>query len=189
MRRNRKRPVGGSSSPLRVALVIGSALNGGAEGQLVRLAIELSQRKIDTRVLFTGGGGPLTDRLDACGIPWQLLGRTRVPPPGGRRNPATQALSALVKVGMLCRMARALTTWQPGVVFAWLPGAVWPALLLATPLTRAVRIAAFRGSVVPGDIGLYSRLFRLAVRHAHAVTVNAPSLRAEALRWGRHQTA
>ncbi|SBT37749.1 Glycosyltransferase involved in cell wall bisynthesis [Micromonospora auratinigra] len=157
---------------MRVLLVIGSARMGGAEGQLTRLACELAQRGLDVRVLFTGGDGPLTARLDAAGVPWQVL----------RRYPAPS--STLATLAMPVRLARLLVTWQPDVVFAWLAAAVWLTLPMTAALTRAKRIAAFRGEVFDRDLRWFARPFRAAVSRAHAVTVNSPSLRAEAIRWG-----
>jgi glycosyltransferase involved in cell wall biosynthesis len=57
-------------------------------------------------------------------------------------------------------------------------------LPFAMVLTRARRFAAFRGEVFEADLGRFSRVFRYSVAHAHVVTVNAPDLVAEAVRWG-----
>lgn len=163
------------SRPRRVALVIGSARPGGAEGQLIRLAIELSRRQMDVRVLFTAAGGELTARLDAAGVPWEVLRPATSPPTSTGRN-----------LMMVARLARRLLVWQPDVVYAWLAGAIWLTLPVAAALTRAKRIAAFRGEVFARDLGVFARPFRTAVARAHVVTVNAPSLRDEAIRWGAH---
>jgi glycosyltransferase involved in cell wall biosynthesis len=157
----------------RIFLVIGSARAGGAEGQLVRLAVELTRRGLDVRVLFTTGDGPLTALLDEYKVPWEVLYQGSYPP-----------IKVRSTVMMLVRLAGRLALRRPAVVFAWLPGAVWMALPLAMVLTRAVRIAAFRGDVSEAELTRYAPLFRRAVRQAHCVTVNAPSLRDEAIRWG-----
>jgi glycosyltransferase involved in cell wall biosynthesis len=82
------------------------------------------------------------------------------------------------------RLCWRLLTWQPDIVLAWLAAAVWVTLPLTAVLTRARRVAGFRGEVFERDVGLAAGLFRHAVKHAHAVTINSPSLRKEALRWG-----
>jgi glycosyltransferase involved in cell wall biosynthesis len=161
-----------STRPMRIMLVIGSAHTGGAEGQLVRLAGELHRRDVQVRVLFLNVGGPLTKQLDADGVPWEVLCKTNFP------SKRAGNLAALFRLG-----AR-LASWQPDVVSAWLAGAVWRTLPLAALLTRAKRVAAFRGDVRAYDLKLLAPVFRFAVTHAHAVTVNAAWLRGEAARWG-----
>jgi len=153
-------------------LLIGSARRGGAEGQLVRLAAELRQRGVDVRVVFSAGGGPLIDDLDAAGVPYKVLAS------GWHPNAIPN------KILRLPRMAAYLAHSQPDVVFAWLAGVVWYALPLARALTRASRLAAFRGEIFDRDLRWLAAPFRHAVSHAHAVTINAPSLQREALRWG-----
>lgn len=157
---------------MRVVLVIGSAEVGGAERQLVRLACELSGRGVDVRVLFAVAGGPLTRELDDHGVRWRVLRPGRVPTTKGRD------LAAAV------HLALRLVRWQPDVVFAWMAGVVWVTLPLAAVLTRARRIAAFRGIVFDDELRWTARPFRYAVRHAHAVTANAPWLEGEAVRCG-----
>lgn len=157
--------------PVRVVLVIGSANLGGAEHQLVRLACRLSQRSVDVRVLFQVFGGPLVHELDAAGVRWEVLRPARSIPTSLGRN-----------LAMFMRAGWRLLRCQPDVVFAWMPGAVWMSLPLAALLTKATRIAAFRGETP--DLGLFTRLFRHSVSRAHAVTVNAPHLREDALAWG-----
>jgi len=158
--------------PLRVVLLIGSARRGGAEGQLVRLAVELCERGVDVRVAFSAGGGPLVDQLMAAGVPHVLLRPAR--------NPSATLCSVIGMVHMAAYLARV----RPDVVFAWLAGVVWCALPLARALTRAKRLAAFRGEVFDRDLRWLARPFRYAVARSHMVTINAPNLEAEARRWG-----
>lgn len=160
-----------SGKPLRVVLVIGSAARGGAEGQLVRLASELQDRGLIIRVLFLTGGGPLVADLDAAGVPWEALRPTL-----GVRTSTGRNLV------MMARLGRRLATSRPDVVFAWLPGAIWMTLPLAALLTRARRIAAVRGMV--SEKAPFRPVLRHAIKRAHAVTINAPHLRADAEAWG-----
>jgi L-malate glycosyltransferase len=158
--------------PIRVTLVIGTADTGGAEGQLVRLAGLLHQRGMSVKVLFTRAGGPLTRLLDQAGVPWRVAASRRVP------SPTVILLTELIGV------ARFLRREQPDIVFAWLGGAVWKALPIAKMLTKAKRVAAFRGEVPEAEIGRFTRILRRAVTAADAITINSPPLRDEALRWG-----
>lgn len=139
---------------------------------MIRLACELRRRSVDVRMLFLVHGGVLTTLLDEADVPWAVMRRDDWPPSSTGRN-----IFGLLRLAWTIRRAR------PSVVCAWLAGAVWPSLLAAHLLTRARRVAGFRGEVFDRDLRWQGPLFRLAVRHAHVVTVNAPALREEALRW------
>jgi glycosyltransferase involved in cell wall biosynthesis len=156
----------------RIALVIGSARPGGAEGQLVRLAAELSASGEDVLVLFTAYGGPLTTVLDDANVRWKVLRSLR---------PPTSTLRNLLAVAA---MVWQLASFRPHVVFSWLAGTIWFTLPAAALVTRARRVAAFRGEVYDEDLRWTRRAFEYAVRNAHAVTINAPSLEAEARKRG-----
>lgn len=157
---------------MRIAFAIGSANRGGAEGQLVRLACALKGRGHDVRVILLTTGGPLTEVLDAGDVPWTVARPLRLPTSTGRN------------LAIFPRLAFTLWRMRPDVVYAWLAGAVWPTLLMTTPLRRTARVAAFRGEVSSTRFGIASRLFRWAVRDAHLVTINAPQLREHAISWG-----
>lgn len=159
-------------TPMNIALVIGSANRGGAEGQLVRLACRLAARGHQVRVLFLAWGGPLTDVLDDAGVEWTVARPHRMPSSTGRN------------VVMILRAAALLWRWRPDVLYGWLAGAIWPTFLVSRPLRRCARVAAFRGEVEPTRLHVVSELFRWAVRGSHAVTVNAPQLREHAISWG-----
>lgn len=159
------------------AFVIGSANIGGAERQLVRLVCELRKRGHDARMIFQVPGGPLTADLDAAGVPWVTARVLWLPTSKGRN------------VFAILRMGYVLWRWRPTVVTAWLATAIWPAVLWATVVTKAVRIAGFRGEVFDGDLRWQAPLFRFAVRHSDIVTVNSPTLLAEAERWGAPREA
>jgi len=162
-----------TADPLRIAFIIGTAGMGGAEGQMVTLACALKARGVDVRVLFSSGGGPLTAVLDAGSVPWTVLRHSNFPPTSAGRN---------IFAGL--RLARELRRTRPDIVFAWLSQVIWLALPVAALLTRARRIAAFRGKVDPQDVGWRGRILKLAVSRAHAVTINAPHLEDVALHWG-----
>ncbi|WP_372729608.1 glycosyltransferase family 4 protein [Nocardioides sp.] len=153
--------------------MIGSARVGGAETQMVRLACELRSRGEDVHMLFLAGGGSLTTKLDAAGVPWEVMRRHDGPSSGTLRD--LQALA---------RLAWRITRLRPSVVCAWLAGAIWPAMLFTQMFTRARRVAGFRGEVFDRDLRWQAPLFRHAISHAHVVTINSPSLRGEAERWG-----
>lgn len=158
---------------MKLALVIGSAGQGGAEGQLVRLAVEMQQRGVEVRVWFLMAGGPLTRRLDEHGVEWEVFRRTTgVPTSTGRNVAALAALGA--------RMRR----WQPDIVFSWLSGTISCVLPMAMVLTRARRVAAFRGVAFTRPPRVMHLGLRFAVSRAHAVTANAPWLTQLAQEWG-----
>lgn len=162
-----------SADPLRITFIIGTAGMGGAEGQMVRLTCDLMARGLDVRVLFSSGGGPLTAVLDAGAVPWTILRRSDFPPTSAGRN---------IFAGL--RLARELRRTRPDIVFAWLSQVIWLALPVAALLTRARRIAAFRGKVDAKDVGWRGSILKLAVSRAHAVTINAPHLEEVASYWG-----
>lgn len=162
-----------STDPLRIVFIIGTAGMGGAESQMVRLACALKARGLGVRVLFSSGGGPLTAVLDAGSVPWTVLRRSDFPPTSAGRN---------IFAGL--RLARELRRTRPDIVFAWLSQVIWLALPVAALLTRARRIAAFRGKVDPRDVGWRGRILKLAVSRAHAITINAPHLEGVARNWG-----
>lgn len=158
---------------VRIVFIIGTAHMGGAESQMVRLACALKARRLDVRVLFSSGGGPLTAVLDAGSVPWVVLRRSDFPPTSTGRN----IFAAL-------RLARELRRCHPDIVFAWLAQVIWLALPVAALVTRSRRIAAFRGKVDPEDLGPRGRILKLAVSRAHAVTINARHLEKVARYWG-----
>ncbi len=152
----------------RVLFTIGSAQRGGAEGQLVHVAARLVARGHQVRVVFLVGGGELTQVLDDAGIAWRVA------------RPPIRRISAFGRnVLMMVRIAYYLFTWRPTAVMAWLPGAIWPTLTVARLVSPGRRIAALRGGTFERS-RLARFLLRSAVRHAHVVTINAPSLMAEA---------
>lgn len=157
----------------RILLVIGSARAGGAEGQMVRLGIELKGRGHAVRFLFSEGGGPLTERLDAAGIAWTIARRSDWP------NSST-----LRRILGVANLVRLLLTTRPTVVMAWLPTAIWPTLLLARWLTRARLIAGIRGEIFDDLLGWQRGPLRRAFAYADCVTINSPHLEAIAARWG-----
>lgn len=165
-----------SRPPMKIALAIGSANRGGAEGQLVRLACGLKELGHDVRVLFLTQAGPLTDDLDDSHVPWAVMRPLGFPTSTGRN------------LAIFPRLAWSLWGWQPDVVYAWLSGAIWPTLLVTLPLRGTARVAAFRGEVFPSRFGIASRIFKWVVRRAHLVTINAPQLREHALSWGAYSS-
>lgn len=138
---------------------------------MIRLACELRRSGVDVRMLFTSHGGALTSLLDQARVPWEVMRPSR---------PGSSTLQALLTI---LRLAWRIMTCRPSVVCAWLAGAAWPALLPARAFTRARRVVGFRGEVVDRDLRWQAPLFRLAVKHAHVVTINSPTLRDEAVRW------
>lgn len=157
----------------RILLAIGSARAGGAEGQIIRLGVELAVRGHSVRFVFSEAGGVLTQRLDAAGIPWSIARRSDWP------NSST-----LRRILGIVNLARILVSARPTAVMAWLPTAIWPTLLLARWLTRATLIAGIRGEIVDDLLGWQRRPLRRAFARADRVAINSPHLEAVAARWG-----
>ena len=61
--------------PRKVLHVIPSLDQAGAEKQLCLLAAGLPRDRFDVRVVALSRGGPMADRLDQSGVPWQVIGR------------------------------------------------------------------------------------------------------------------
>lgn len=158
---------------MKLALVIGGAGQGGAEGQLVRLAVEMQQRGVEVRVWFLMAGGPLTRRLDEHGVEWEVFRRTTGVPTSTGRN-----IAALAKLGARMRH------WQPDIVFSWMSGTISCVLPMAMVLTSARRVAAFRGVAFTRPTRVMHVGLRFAVSRADAVTANAPWLTDLAQDWG-----
>jgi len=160
---------------MRIVLVIGSANAGGAEKQLVRLAAELTTRGHDIRVVFLSVGGPLTQVLDRAGVRWMVA---RVP----LRHITAHGRNVL-GIG---RFARLLRTFDPDVIYTWLPGSVVPTTL-AKDLGRcpAPVVVALRGQFESDRRNRrVTTLLRRALRRATLVSVNAPDLIPVAGEWG-----
>jgi glycosyltransferase involved in cell wall biosynthesis len=155
--------------------VIGGALRGGAEGQFVRLAMNMHQSGAPVECVFLFGGGPLIEELDGAGVPWRVLRDTQ------HQSRALRAFSLALAVK---RLALLLRRRNPSVVMAWLTFATWPTLLLSEFLTSAARVAGIRGEVLQSEVRWASRLFRRALKRADAVVVNSATLVVEATRWG-----
>ena len=157
----------------RIVMVIGTASLGGAEGQMTRLAVELSQRGEDVRMAFLNRGGPLTNQLDAAGVWWRLMGTPWLPS------------STLRRIVALVRLTFLLLRTRPDVVVAWLPGAIMPTLPLARVFAPgARRVAGLRGTIFDQEFRFTAPLLRSALRRAHVVTVNSSALTELATRWG-----
>jgi glycosyltransferase involved in cell wall biosynthesis len=118
-------------------------------------------------VVFLVAGGELTAVLDAAGVPWCVA---RLP----TRRISRVGRDAL----MVARLAYVLLRWRPSIVYGWLPGAIWPTLIMARVLCRGRRFAALRGVTIAAP--WERRLIRLALSGADIVTINAPWLADEA---------
>ncbi len=121
---------------LRVALVAGTLEVGGAERQLVRVAIELHRRGHDVRMLALLGGGPLAADLADAGVPTFVAGL--------ERQHRGSAARAVLRLGAAYRF---LLAGRPDVVHARLTTAalftVPVARLAGVPVTVTNRVGAW----------------------------------------------
>jgi glycosyltransferase involved in cell wall biosynthesis len=89
--------------PLRVALVIPTLDQGGAEKQLCLLAIGLLQHRIEPHVVLLTRDGPLRSQLESAGVPITLI---------GKRSRAD--------VSAYFRLRQWLKHWRGDVMHSWL---------------------------------------------------------------------
>jgi glycosyltransferase involved in cell wall biosynthesis len=124
---------------LKIALCIGSLEVGGAEKQLCRLAIELSELGHEVSVLVLNKQGPLCAYLDKYGIPYFGL----LPEKDFSRSRTVNRIFRWVY--FLKTLVRLLRTLNPDVVHAWLFHAYSTILPISQLLKVPVRISGRRG--------------------------------------------
>lgn len=149
---------------------------GGAEAQLVRLALGLHARGYRVQVLVFYGGGPLEERLAAAGVPVLALGKR----------------SRWDLLFFFARLRRCVRRLRPRVLYSFLGSSnVFAALLRpGVPQTRVVW--SVRSSNV--DLGRYGRVdrwqFRIEAwlsRIPHRIVVNSRAGLEHAARHGFHR--
>lgn len=101
---------------LRIALVIPTLDQSGAEKQLTLLAVGLPKDEFDVRVFALSRGGPYQPILEQAGIPVTVIGKRWKFDPWALR-----------------RLSRQLHDWQPDIVHSW--------LFAANAATRLIRTA------------------------------------------------
>jgi glycosyltransferase involved in cell wall biosynthesis len=89
--------------PLRIAYIIPTLDESGAEKQLTLLATTLPRDEFEPHVIALTRGGPYADRLEAAGVPVRVLDKRWKYDPFAWR-----------------RLSRTLQRLQPGVVHTWL---------------------------------------------------------------------
>lgn len=145
-----------------VVLLIRSLEIGGAERQLVALAVGLRARRVNVRVLTFYPGGALAGELAAAGVPVEDLGKT------GRWDAA----------GFLARLVRRLRALRPQVLYSFLPVSNVLAASMR-PALRDMRVVwGVRASNM--DLDRYDPLSRVAAwvearlsRFADAIITNS----------------
>lgn len=99
----------GVDSRVRVLLIIGSLAIGGAEKQLVEIALGLDRTRFEPAVCSLSGPGPLSDPLSAAGIPVFSVGIEAIADVGPLR-----AWAALPK--RLWQFLRVVSRFRPHVI-------------------------------------------------------------------------
>lgn len=145
-----------------VVLVITALEYGGAERQLVQLALGLTDRGFRVEVIALRAGGALAGELQRQGVPVRAL--------GGR--------SILDKALFPMRLVAALRGHRPVVVYGFLPAATVPLALLRPLYSPVVLLLGVRSSaLVPQHYGAPTRaMIRLEpalARFADAVVCNS----------------
>lgn len=121
---------------IRIAHIITGLDVGGAEMMLYKLLSAGDRSRFESRVLCLNGGGPMVARIEALGVPVEVLGVR-----GG--------FSFLAE---LPRLAGALRAFDPDVVQTWLYHADLAGLLVRPWLSRAILCWNLRCSALgPGE--------------------------------------
>ncbi len=155
----------------RVVLLIRSLDIGGAERQLVQLAIGLHRRGLPVLVITFYDGGALSPELERAGVPRWSLGKR------GRWD----------VFGFLLRLAAALRRARPTVVYGFLVTANTLLALLKPLLRGAVVVWGVRASAV--DLAKYDFAARLSYRLERALSWLPDLIIANAEAGRRHAVA
>jgi glycosyltransferase involved in cell wall biosynthesis len=139
--------------------VIPSLDQAGAEKQLCLLAERLPRERFDVHVFALTRGGPMHERLDAAGVPWQVIGkRLRVDP---------QAW---------LRLRRAIRRLRPDLVHTWMLAANAYGITAAMAAGVKRRVCAQR-CVDPWKGGLDLAVDRYVARQCDRIVVNSSGVR------------
>lgn len=125
------------TSPRRIAMMIGSMREGGAEGQLVLLAGELRKRGYDVLVMLLHHEGSRLTEL-------QRLGVETFPINLPRFRPRWSPLPWIFLFSSYLRTVSKIYRWRPDVVHAWLFWAHLWSFLTLLPAPRSVRLLTSR---------------------------------------------
>lgn len=148
-----------AAGPLKISLVIPTMDRGGAEKQVVLLAIGLARSGHDVRVVLLTRDGPLSESLREAGIEVVLIGkRFKLDP------------SALVRLTTWFR------SWQPDVVHTWLFAANSFGRVAAHRAGVPVIIASER-CVDPWKQGWHFFIDRRLQSWTSAITTNSAGVR------------
>jgi len=163
------------NGPIRVLFVIGSLEIGGAEKQLVEIALGLDRERFAPAVCSLAAGGPLAAALAQGGVPVIEIGFQ-----GAARIGTVAALAQIP--GRLLRFIRAVRAFRPdvlhGVLFhAYVLGAI------AGVLTRVPIVVASRRSLSLFKKGrVHFRVAEWVVnRFTDAIVANSEAVRADAV--------
>lgn len=158
----------------RVLYVIGGGEPGGRELQLAKLAPRMAASGWDVGVIFLVGGGPVQETVAAAGIR-NWVGRP--PGPTSQSRLVRPLKSARFLGGLALGIRRRIAEFAPDIVHAMLPSPV----LLSVPATFGTRSASVAGiyGFMTEPTAARQRAYGYALRHADAITCNAPHLAAD----------
>ncbi|MFW6124547.1 MAG: glycosyltransferase [Pirellulales bacterium] len=150
----------------KVLHVIPSLDRAGSEQQLCLLAGGLARKRFDVHVFALTRGGPLAERLDAAGIPWQVIGKR------GRADPQAWL-----------RLKRAIGRLGPEVIHTWLLAANAYGVTAAVAAGVKRRVCAHR-CVDPWKGGPELAVDRYVAKQCDRIVVNSPGVREFYVRHG-----
>lgn len=144
---------------MKIALVIPTMDRGGAEKQVVLLAIGLKQAGHDVRVILLTRDGPRSEELRRAGVPVVLIGKRF------KLDPTA-----------LTRLKKTLTRFAPDVVHTWLFAANSFGRVAAKWAGVPVIIASER-CVDPWKTAWHFRIDRRLQRWSNAITTNSSGVK------------
>lgn len=144
---------------MKIALIIPTMVRGGAEKQVVLLAIGLKQAGHDVRVMLLTHDGPRSDELRAAGVPVELIGKRF------KADPTA-----------LWRLKQALKQFAPDVVHTWLFAANSFGRVAAKMAGVPVIIASER-CVDPWKRRWHFMIDRRLAKFTNAITTNSNGVR------------
>lgn len=144
---------------MKIALIIPTMVRGGAEKQVVLLAIGLKQAGHDVRVMLLTHDGPRSDELRTAGVPVELIGKRF------KADPTA-----------LWRLKNALKRFAPDIVHTWLFAANSFGRVAAKMAGVPVIIASER-CVDPWKRRWHFMIDRRLAKFTDAITTNSNGVR------------
>jgi glycosyltransferase involved in cell wall biosynthesis len=157
----------------KICFIIGTLERGGAEGQLVQLAVRLDRRRFEPRVCCLAGDGPHRAALEASGVPVAVLD-------GGS---SSRARSPWALAKRLVRLILVLRAWRPDLVHGFLYSAYVLGAIAARATGVPIVVASRRSlGFFKESRPLWLWIERRANRATDCLIANSEAVRQDVLR-------